>query len=65
MGGYFFLLLQTLMTRPMTVTMSIQNSNKSEYVTISRSPPFYVSEGTKRRFTLRNAVGSRPLAVYR
>ena len=36
MGCYFFLLLQTLMTRPMTVTMSIQNWNRSEYVTIGQ-----------------------------
>ena len=50
MGGYFFLLLQTLMTRPMTVTMSIQNSNKSEYVTISRSPPFLCVGGHKKTF---------------
>ena len=38
MGGYFFLLLQTLITRPMTLTRRIQNWNKSAYVTIVTAP---------------------------
>ena len=36
MGGYFFLLLQTLITRLITLTMRIQNWNRSEYVTIGQ-----------------------------
>ena len=60
LGGYFFLSLQTLITRLMTLTMRIQNWKSSEYVTISRCPPFCVSEGTKRRFTLRLARGEPP-----
>ena len=38
MGGYFFLLLQTLITRPMMLTKRIQNWNKSEYVTMDLAP---------------------------
>ena len=64
-GGYFFLLLQTLTTRLITATMSMQNWNMSEYVTIIHCPPFFLSEGAKRRFPSANAVESRPLAVYR
>ena len=60
MGGYFFLLLQTLITRLITLTMRIQNWKNSENVTIITGPPFYVSEGTKRRFTLRKCSGKPP-----
>ena len=64
-GGYFFLLLQTLITRPITVTMSIQYWNRSEYVTMTPAPLSVVG-GHKKTFSLReSAVGSRPLAVYR
>ena len=51
------MLLQTLITRLITLTMRIQNWNNSENVTIITGPPFYVSEGTKRRFTLRKCGG--------
>ena len=64
-GGYFFLLLQTLTTRLITATMSMQNWNMSEYVTIIHCPPFFLSEGAKRRFPSAKRVGGRPLAVYR
>ena len=40
--------------------MRIQNWNNSENVTIITGPPFYVSEGTKRRFTLRKCGGEPP-----
>ena len=60
MGGYFFLLLQTLMTRPMTVTMSIQNSNKSEYVTIAVAPLSMSRRATKRRFPSAKRGGEPP-----
>ena len=44
------MLLQTLTTRLITATMSMQNWNMSEYVTIIHCPPFFLSEGAKRRF---------------
>ena len=44
------MLLQTLTTRLITATMSMQNWNMSEYVTIILCPPFFLSEGAKRRF---------------
>ena len=47
-GGYFFLLLQTLITRLITLTMRIQNWNNSVYVTISRWPPFLCVGGQKK-----------------
>ena len=48
MGGYFFLLLQTLITRLITLTIRIQNWNNSEYVTISHWPPFLCVGGQKK-----------------
>ena len=48
MGGYFFLLLQTLITRLITLTNRIQNWNNSEYVTIAVAP-LSVSQGATKR----------------
>ena len=46
-GGYFFL-LQTLITRLITLTRRIQNWNNSEYVTIAVSPLPLCQGATKR-----------------
>ena len=37
--------------------MSMQNWNMSEYVTIIHCPPFFLSEGAKRRFPSAKRVG--------
>ena len=47
LGGYFFL-LQTLITRLITLTRRIQNWNNSEYVTIAVSPLPLCQGATKR-----------------
>ena len=54
------MLLQTLTTRLITATMSMQNWNMSEYVTIIHCPPFFLSEGAKRRFPSAKRVGEPP-----
>ena len=54
------MLLQTLTTRLITATMSMQNWNMSEYVTIILCPPFFLSEGAKRRFPSAKRVGEPP-----
>ncbi len=41
--------------------MSMQNWNMSEYVTIIHCPPFFLSEGAKRRFPSAKAVGAARL----
>ena len=65
MGGYFFLLLQTLMTRLITLTMRIQNWNSSEYVIIIAALLSKCRRALKKLSPSANAVESRPLAVYR
>ena len=64
LGGYFFL-LQTLITRLITLTRRIQNWNNSEYVTIAVSPLPLCQGATKRGVAPCWREGSRPLAVYR
>ena len=44
------MLLQTLITRLITLTIRIQNWNNSEYVTISHWPPFLCVGGHKKTF---------------
>ena len=63
-GGYFFLLLACI-KRLIMPTMRIPSRIKSVYVTIVEAP-LSMCRRAKEAVSLRkNAVGSRPLAVYR
>ena len=55
------MLLQTLTTRLITATMSMQNWNMSEYVTIIHCPLSFCRRAQKDVFPPRNALGAARL----